>query len=57
MDLLITHIIVITVCATGSYLYGEYQGRKLGHQEMVIDMLNRNLVTQNQLNKEYNITK
>lgn len=57
MDLLITHIIFITVCATGSYLYGEYQGRKIGHQEMVIDMLNRNLVTQNQLNKEYNITK
>ena len=57
MDLLITHIIFITVCATGSYLYGEYQGRKLGNQEMVIDMLNRNLVTQNQLNKEYNITK
>jgi len=57
MDLLITHFIFITLCATGSYLYGEYQGRKIGHQEMVIDMLDRKLVTQDSLNKEYNITK
>ena len=57
MDLLITNFIFITLCATGSYLYGEHQGRKIGHQEMVIDMLDRKLVTQDSLNKEYNITK
>lgn len=55
MDLFITHLIFITVCATGSYLYGERSGRKIGHQEMVTDMLNRKLVTELQLNKEYNI--
>lgn len=57
MDLLITHFIFIIVCASGSYLYGERQGRKIGHQEMVIDMLDRNLVTQDSLNKEYKITE
>ena len=57
MDLLITHFIFIIVCASGSYLYRERQGRKIGHQEMVIDMLDRNLVTQDSLNKEYKITE
>jgi hypothetical protein len=36
---------------------GEYQGRKIGHSEMVADLLHRNMVTQDALNKEYNITK
>jgi len=57
MDLYIIHFIFISVCVVGSYLSGEYQGRKIGHTEMVADLLHRNMVTQDALNKEYNITK
>jgi hypothetical protein len=36
-----------------SFLWGEYEGKKKGQQEMVFDMLERKLVTIKQLNKEY----
>ena len=52
-DLLIIHILFVTICACASFLYGEWSGRKKGQQEMVFDMLERKLVTIKQLNKEY----
>ena len=55
MDLYIIHFIFISVCAAASYLYGERQGKKQGHSEMVEDLLLRNMVTREDLNKEYNI--
>ncbi len=53
MDLILTHIIFIVVMSTVSYLWGEYAGKELGRKEMVFDMLDRKLVTPEQLNKEY----
>ena len=52
-DLLIIHILFVTICAGVSFLWGEYEGRRKGQQEMVFDMLERKLVTLKQLNKEY----
>jgi hypothetical protein len=52
-DLLIIHILFVTICASVSFLWGEYEGKKKGQQEMVFDMLERKLVTIKQLNKEY----
>ena len=52
-DLLIIHILFVTICAGVSFLYGEWSGRKKGQQEMVFDMLERKLVTIKQLNNEY----
>ncbi len=53
MDLILTHIIFIAIMSTVSYLWGEYAGKELGRKEMVFDMLDRKLVTPEQLNKEY----
>ncbi len=53
MDLLITHVVFIAVMSTVSFLWGEYSGKEKGRKEMVFDMLERRLVTPEQLNKEY----
>tara|TARA_B100001996_G_C18662731_1_gene593696 strand:+ start:326 stop:499 length:174 start_codon:yes stop_codon:yes gene_type:complete len=53
MDLILTHLVFIVVMSTVSYLWGEYAGKELGRKEMVFDMLDRKLVTPEQLNKEY----
>ena len=53
LDLILVHIIFIVVMASVSYLWGESDGRKKGQQDMVIDMLDRRLVTQEQLKREY----
>ena len=47
------HIVFIAVMATTSYMWGEWDGRRKGQQDMVADMLDRRLVTQEQLKKEY----
>lgn len=53
MDLILIHVIFIAIMSTVSYLWGEYAGKELGRKEMVFDMLDRKLVTPEQLNKEY----
>ena len=53
LDLILVHIIFIVVMASVSYLWGEADGRKKGQQDMGIDMLDRRLVTQEQLKREY----
>lgn len=53
MDLILIHVIFIAIMSTVSYLWGEYSGKELGRKEMVFDMLDRKLVTPEQLNKEY----
>jgi len=53
LDLILVHIIFIAVMASVSYMWGEADGRKKGQQDMVIDMLDRRLVTQEQLKREY----
>ena len=53
LDLILVHIIFIVVMASVSYLWGGADGRKKGQQDMVIDMLDRRLVTQEQLKREY----
>jgi hypothetical protein len=52
-DLFLIHFIFIVVMSTVSFLWGEWSGRKQGQREMVFDMLDRKLVTQEQLAKEY----
>ena len=53
MDLKLIHVIFIAIMSTVSFLWGEYTGRLKGQKEMVFDMLDRKLVTPEQLNKEY----
>ena len=53
LDFILVHIIFIVVMASVSYMWGEADGRKKGQQDMVIDMLDRRLVTQEQLKREY----
>tara|TARA_B100001939_G_scaffold334181_1_gene334892 strand:+ start:248 stop:424 length:177 start_codon:yes stop_codon:yes gene_type:complete len=58
MDLYLTHLIFITVCAGGSYWYGYYNGQKQGEANLLYDLLDRGLVTSKQLIDNYkNITK
>ena len=53
MDLLTIHVVFIAIMSTVSFLWGEYSGKEKGRKEMVFDMLERRLVTPEQLNKEY----
>lgn len=53
MDIYFVAITYIIVMASVSYTWGEWAGRKKGQQDMVIDMLDRRLVTQEQLKREY----
>jgi hypothetical protein len=54
MDLYIIHFIFITLCAGGSYLWGFMAGEKSGSQRTVELFLDDNLVTLDQIEKNYN---
>jgi len=54
MDLYLIHFIFITVCAVGSYLYGFLKGEKSGSQRTVELFLDDNLITLDDINKNYN---
>ena len=47
-------MLFLTLSTSVSFAWGEWQGRRKGQQDMVIDMLARKIVTTEQLEKEYN---
>ena len=49
IDLIIVHILFISACVYFSY----QNGAKAGRSEMVEDLLDRKLITETQLRKEY----
>ena len=49
IDLIIVHILFISACVYFSY----QSGAKAGRSEMVEDLLDRKLITETQLRKEY----
>ena len=51
--LLLIHVVFITVMSAVSFLWGQKDGREKGQRDMVFDMLERKLVTSEQLEKEY----
>ena len=53
MDIYFVAVVYILVMASVSFSWGEWVGRRKGQQDMVIDMLDRRLVTQEQLKREY----
>ena len=53
MDIYLFFMIFLIIATATSYAWGEWSGRKKGQQDMVIDMLDRRLVTQEQLKREY----
>jgi hypothetical protein len=55
MDLYLIHFIFIVTMSSVSFLWGEYTGYRKGQTEMLIDLIQKKLVTENQLRKKYNI--
>tara|TARA_Y100000004_G_scaffold95053_1_gene106487 strand:- start:202 stop:369 length:168 start_codon:yes stop_codon:yes gene_type:complete len=53
MELYLVHIVFICVMSTVSYLWGEWDGMKKGQQNVIIDFIDRKLITEEQLRKEY----
>lgn len=53
MDIYLFFMLFLVLATTVSWQWGEWTGRKKGQQDMVIDMLARKIVTQEQLEKEY----
>ena len=53
MDLYIIHFLFISLCAGGSYLYGFFKGEKSGSQRTVELFLDDNLITLDDINKNY----
>ena len=53
MDIYLFFMIFLLIATGTSWSWGEWAGRKKGQQDMVIDFLDRKLVTQEQLQKEY----
>ena len=53
MDIYLFFMFYLAVAVSISYKWGEEGGRKRGQQDMVIDMLDRKLVTEEQLKREY----
>ena len=49
IDLIIVHILFISACVYFSYT----NGAKAGRSEMVEDLIDRKLITESQLRKEY----
>jgi hypothetical protein len=52
-DLFLIHFIFIVVMSAVSFWWGGLEGQKIGQRQMVFDMLERKLVTEEQLTKEY----
>tara|TARA_B100001113_G_scaffold243153_1_gene200034 strand:+ start:57 stop:224 length:168 start_codon:yes stop_codon:yes gene_type:complete len=53
MDIYIFFMCFLAVATTVSWQWGEMTGRRLGQKDMVLDMLERKIVTTEQLEKHY----
>jgi hypothetical protein len=53
MDLYLIHLIFISVCAGGSYMWGRYDGVEKGHKDVLYDLLERKIVSPQTLFEHY----